>query len=90
MLQMFCEMVNIVLDTSQRFGIISHTEQAVPLKRVPVNKGGGFNFIDAARLYLTRKTHCLVQRDRSQVTILSSLPPPCIYPNLPESLPRQS
>ena len=42
MLQMFCEMVNIVLDTSQRFGIISHTEQAVPLKRAPVNKGRGF------------------------------------------------
>jgi hypothetical protein len=42
MLQMFCEMVNIVLDTSQRFGIISHTEQGVPLKRVPVKKGRGF------------------------------------------------
>ena len=32
MLQMFCEMVNIVLDTSHKFGIISHTEPAVSLK----------------------------------------------------------
>jgi hypothetical protein len=54
MLQMSCEMVNIVLDTSQRFGIISHTEQAVSLKKVPVKKGTRFYFIDAARLYLTR------------------------------------
>jgi len=34
-------MVNIVLDKSHMFGIISHTEQAVSLKR-PVKKGRGF------------------------------------------------
>jgi len=35
-------MVNIVLDKSHVFGIISHTEQAVPLNKVPVKKGRGF------------------------------------------------
>jgi hypothetical protein len=60
MLRKFCERVNIVLDTSQIFGIISHTEQQL-IEKVPNNQGRGFYiFFYSARLYLTRKTHRLV------------------------------
>lgn len=58
MLQKFCEMVNIMLDTSQLFGIISHRSRSL-IEKVSV-RGTRFNFLsDAARLYLTRKTHRL-------------------------------
>ncbi len=58
MLQKFCEIVNIMLDTSQLFGIISHRSRSL-IEKVPV-RGTRFNFfIDAARFYLTRKTHRL-------------------------------
>ena len=71
-LQKFCELVNIVLDTSQKFGIISHTENSGSIEKlgsyllagqnkVLVSKGRGLIFIRKPRGFISpAKTHRLV------------------------------
>ena len=89
MLQKFREMVNIMLDTSQMFGIISHTEQAVLLKRCQI-EGTRFYFI-RHREALSHPQNAPPGSSESALRYDSQFFATIrIYPNLPESLPRQS
>jgi hypothetical protein len=75
MLRKFCETVNIVLDTSQIFGIISHTEQAVLLKGAI--RGDAVFYFNRHREALSHPQNALPDSSESTyVAILSSLPPP--------------